>query len=207
MSRYPHENPKNFRDPKAQGLDFEDVNITTSDNIQLHGWFVPCKHKETARTVVYYHENAGSIHVSNADIGFRIPYLKIYSRSTDSNILLVAYRGYSNSGGIPTENGIKLDGEAIFKFISQMKGIDHTKIYIHGRSLGGAVAVHVASKMEWGSVRGVILENTFTSMSDMVDVVFGRLKHVKHLLLRNYWKSIDTISQVKAPIFFMKGNY
>jgi fermentation-respiration switch protein FrsA (DUF1100 family) len=32
------------------------------------------------------------------------------------NILIVGYRGYGHSEGTPTEEGIKLDGEAIFKF-------------------------------------------------------------------------------------------
>ena len=32
------------------------------------------------------------------------------------NVLAVAYRGYSDSEGIPSEEGIKMDGEAILKF-------------------------------------------------------------------------------------------
>lgn len=36
------------------------------------------------------------------DIGFRIPLIKELSKRTNSEIILVAYRGYSDSEGFPT---------------------------------------------------------------------------------------------------------
>lgn len=41
-------------------------------------------------------------------------------------------------------------------------------------------------------------------MSDMVDVVFKHLKVVKHLILRNYWRTIDLIDKVQGPVMFIK---
>ena len=38
----------------------------------------------------------------NKDIGFRIPLIKELSRRTNSEIILVAYRGYSDSEGFPS---------------------------------------------------------------------------------------------------------
>jgi dienelactone hydrolase len=57
--------------------------------------------------------------------------------------MLIAYRGYSDSTGVPTERGLMNDGEAIVKHILEREDIDRSKIFLHGRSLGGAVASYV----------------------------------------------------------------
>ncbi len=54
--------------------------------------------------------------------------------------------------------------------------------------------------------RGAIIENTFTSISDMVDVVFFFLKYFKGLILRNYWTSIDLVSRIENPLLFITGD-
>ena len=47
------------------------------------------------------------------DIGTRLPYIKNLIHETQSDVMIVAYRGYSDSDGKPTEKGIKADGVAI----------------------------------------------------------------------------------------------
>lgn len=61
----------------------------------------------------------------------------------------MAYRGYSNSDDIsPDEVGIKLDADALTKFLTNPKNelhdfINPQLIFAHGRSLGGAVAIYM----------------------------------------------------------------
>lgn len=43
-------------------------------------------------------------------------YLQQLHLSTNSDILIIAYRGYSNSEGTPTEEGLQKDAEAILKY-------------------------------------------------------------------------------------------
>jgi alpha-beta hydrolase superfamily lysophospholipase len=58
---------------------------------------------------------------------------------------------------------------------------------VYGRSLGGAVAINLASQQVYQNViKGLILENTFTSISDMIDSVLPVLKYFK-FLSRNRW--------------------
>ena len=72
-----------------------------------------------------------------------------------------------------------------------------------GRSLGGAVATHTVAKLaeqenEW--VRGLILENTFTSVSKMADSLFPFLKlipNLKRRMLRLDWDSSKQIGHIK----------
>ncbi len=54
--------------------------------------------------------------------------------------------------------------------------------------------------------RGVILENTFTSMSEMVDKVMFVAKYFKSLILANHWRSVDIVNLVQRPMLFVTGN-
>lgn len=50
---------------------------------------------------------------------------------------------------------------------------------------------------------GLILENTFTSIDDMVDKMFPYVSIFKGFILRNHWRSIDLIGRLKMPIMFI----
>jgi len=193
--RFPNQNPQGYRDPSEMDLAYEDVYITTADNVKLHGWFIKHEKSSQCPTVVYFHENAGNI-------GTRLSYIKYYTKIFDTNVLLVAYRGYSYSEGSPTEEGLKLDGLAVLDYIFSRQDINKDKIFVHGRSLGGAVSVYAVGQNKH-KVAGLILENTFTSMGDMVDRVFPKLARFKALVLRNNWNSVGSIKNVKAPILFI----
>jgi fermentation-respiration switch protein FrsA (DUF1100 family) len=54
--------------------------------------------------------------------------------------------------------------------------------------------------------RGIIVENTFTSIADMVDELFFFAKYFKGLILRNYWTSIDLVGRLNHPILFVTGD-
>jgi len=49
--------------------------------------------------------------------------------------------------------------------------------------LGGAVTIHTVTHT-LHNVAGVILENTFTSMGDMVDDIFPKLAYFKKFILK-----------------------
>ena len=51
----------------------------------------------------------------------------------------------------------------------------------------------------------MILENTFTSIPDMVDSIFKKISFLKSLVLKNFWPSIDRIDNIQAPILFIQS--
>lgn len=143
----------------------------------------------------------------NIDIGTRLGMVRSLINQTKCNVLLVAYRGYSDSDGKPTEIGIKSDGLAIVKFAVNHPNIGEDNIYILGRSLGGAVGAYVAAHPDTKKyVKKLILEVTFTSIHDMVDIMFRPLRHLKSLILRNHWRTVDLIKDIDCPILFIKGS-
>ena len=54
---------------------------------------------------------------------------------------------YGRSEGTPSEEGLALDAQAILAYTRSRKEVDPAKIFLIGRSLGGAVAVQLAHNM------------------------------------------------------------
>jgi pimeloyl-ACP methyl ester carboxylesterase len=63
------------------------------------------------------------------------------------NIVCFAYRGYSRSEGEPSQDGIMKDVEVIIDFCKSEPLINQSKVFVCGRSLGGAVAIHTLRKL------------------------------------------------------------
>ncbi len=116
-------------DPGAVGLDFEDVTLETSDGVNIHGWFVP---GESNRVLLYFHGNAGNI-------SHRIHSIREF-RELGLSVFMIDYRGYGQSGGKPTEQGLYRDAEAAWRYLTGERGIATANIVLFGRSLGGSVA-------------------------------------------------------------------
>ena len=137
------------------------------------------------------HENAGTI-------GLRLDFYQLLYRELNVNIVTFAYRGYSESEGTPTEEGLKYDAHAIINHLNKLidnNKIDKSSLFIQGRSLGGAVAMYTLNKYPH-MFKGAIIENTFTSISDMVDIVFSFARLFKKLILRNHWETINIVGNV-----------
>ncbi|DBA03096.1 TPA: hypothetical protein N0F65_003343 [Lagenidium giganteum] len=191
------DNPAGYRNPGEFSIDYEDVNITTADGVKLHAWLMKQPNYKTQATVVFFHGNAGNI-------GFRLPNAVHLFRKVKCNVLLVDYRGYGHSDGEPTEHGLKLDAEAALDALLARPDIDRSKIVLFGRSLGGAVAVHLADKMP-DKVAAIVLENTFLSISTMVNALMPMLRYFKPLVLRIGWDSEKIIPRLTHPILFVAG--
>ena len=59
--------------------------------------------------------------------------------------MILAYRGYGDSEGIPSEEGLKLDAEATLEHALNDDEIDNERIFVFGRSLGAAVGARLGS--------------------------------------------------------------
>ena len=69
----------------------------TDQNKMLRGWYI--KHPNAEKCIVYFHENAGSTTLLILDIGGRLYYVNYLLANANANVLLVAYRGFSDSDG------------------------------------------------------------------------------------------------------------
>ena len=131
-------------------------------------------------------------------------------KELNMNLIIFGYRGYGKSEGTPSEQGLLIDGNAVGHFVFENKEIenyvDRDQVFLFGRSLGGAVAANVALDMSL-PFKGVIIENTFTTMADLVDVMFPLLKYVKDYLLKTKFETLKIIGKIKRPILFCRSEF
>lgn len=111
----------------------KEVTIETSDKLKLKCWEV--KPKKDKPYVIYCH-GTGSNLLENA------PALDKLAQE-GYGILGLEYRGYAGNKGEVNEKGLRKDAQAAFDYL---KNNGAKKIGVHGHSLGGAVAVDLASR-------------------------------------------------------------
>jgi fermentation-respiration switch protein FrsA (DUF1100 family) len=194
--RFPESMPPGYRNPKENGMNYEDCYFVTKDKVKLHAWFVKANASpKLCRTLIFFHENAGNI-------GTRLPFIEILVKQLNTNVVILGYRGYSYSEGTPSEEGLKLDAEATLEYVLNRDDINTDRLFVMGRSLGGAVATQLAmTKSKF--FQGVIIENTFTSIGDMVDVLMPMVAMFKMFIQRIFYPTIDRIGKVTAPMLFI----
>ena len=74
---------------------------------------------------------------------FRLQNAHLLYRACNINILLFDYRGYGKSTGAPSEAGLYTDALAVHDYVRKRNDLNQEKIFLFGRSLGGAVALHL----------------------------------------------------------------
>ena len=171
--------------PADAGLAYEDVSFRAADGTLLHGWFTPADNERCV--VLFCHGNGGNL--SN-----RVDLIGIYNLAGISTFFF-DYRGYGRSGGSPTERGTGADAEAARRYLTETRGIDPSRIVIHGRSLGGAVAARLAIDHP---PPALILDSAFTSIEDMGSNLYPWLP--VRLLSRFHYPTIEHVRRVKCPV-------
>ena len=174
--------------PADWNLAYEDVAITTTDNIKLHGWYLPVKGAKHA--VLFFHGNAGNI-------SHRGDSLEIFHR-LGLNTLIIDYRGYGKSEGSISEQGFYRDAKAAWQYLIEHKKFQAKDIIIFGRSLGGAVATQLASQVQ---PRGLIIESTFSSVKDMARIMMPFISRL--IYLRYGFDTVSMIQQVKSSVLLL----
>jgi len=196
--------------PAEVGLDFENIIFKTADGLRLSGWYVPAP-LETRReksltgsvqagdsfptgpaensqfTILFCHGNGGNMMhcLDSIDI----------FHDLGLNCFIFDYRGYGNSEGKPGEEGTYLDAEAAYKWLTEEKKISPDNIIAFGRSLGGSIAAHLATKRRVGAL---VIESTFTSYVDI-----GR-KFYPYMPVRWFarfsYNTVQYIKEVLCPV-------
>jgi uncharacterized protein len=172
-------------------LGFEDVRFTSADGTKLHGWFVP--HANPKRAILYCHGNGEHIAFNTE--------LAAHLRDTlQASVLLFDYRGYGRSEGKPDENGCIADARAARQWLSERMSIAPDEIVLMGRSLGGAVAVALASEE---GAKAVVIENSFPTLPDVAAIHYPWLP--VRWVMKNRYDSLTRIKDYRGPLFQSHG--
>jgi pimeloyl-ACP methyl ester carboxylesterase len=137
-------------------------------------------------TIFFFHGNGGNITY----------YLPITLRFVKNGFLVVMvdFRGYGKSTGIPTHKNIAEDGQAIFNKFLKMKEIKKTKKIIYGISIGTQIATLLA-KNNQSKIAGLVFEG---GMSSFGDIAAYNAPQYKDYLEKNYISPYSAKEDIKA---------
>ena len=170
----------------------EDVALKTADGVAIHARW--CPHADSREVVLYFHGNAGNLE-------HRGQLVKAFWQTLHRSVLIVDYPGFGRSEGTPTEAGCYASAIAAYDWLTNEEGIAPSHIVIVGESLGGGVAVDLASKKPH---KALVLIRTFTSIPDVVKTQMGISS--ANALMVNRFESLKKIPTCPSPILIAQAD-
>ena len=180
----------------AEGMQdrwIEFVSAESGDTVRLHALWAP-QGRADAPVLLYLHgaryDVRGSAHRMRRlqALGFAV--------------LGVDYRGFGQSSAVlPSEDMAYEDAQAAWDWLAR-EYPDRPR-YVFGHSLGGAIAVDLASRRD--DVRGLIVEGSFTSIPDVVRHFKWGWLPVGPLITQRF-EAVERIARVKAPVLVVHGS-
>lgn len=156
--------------------------LVTEDNIELDGVWIPANPpKPNSPTVLICNPNAGFYEFAY----FQSEWLDFYTQQ-GINLFMWNYRGYSRSRGNPSSHFMKKDGEAIVQYLKRVRGV--RRLGVHGESLGGLVASHLA---RCADIEFVFADRTFSSIEEVALNNFG---WVAYWVFKLFTKPIGSVA-------------
>jgi fermentation-respiration switch protein FrsA (DUF1100 family) len=176
---------------------YEQIDLPRSDGARQFAWRMERAADGTnghggGEWVLYLHGNASTV-ASRMNV-------KHYTRLRELglNVLAPEYRGYNGLEGVPSEAGVVADARAGYDYLRNKVGVPADRLLIYGWSLGGAIAVSLASTVE---SRGVVLEGAPASI---VDIGAARYPMFPvRWIIRNPFNVIDKVRAIRTPLLFL----
>ena len=181
---------------EPDGLKVESCEFESGDGTGLHGWWHSPADSDgdNPRPVLFWcHGNAGNI--TNRTENMRM------LADRGMAFFIFDYRGYGKSEGKPSEKGLYLDGEAAYRYLTEELGVPAERVVIFGRSLGSAVALHVALEKPCA---GLILESAFTSVPAMARKVVPVLPLWR--FMDNEFDNLEKVPNLSVPLLSIHGD-
>ncbi len=121
-------------------------------------------------------------------------------------VVAVDYRGWGDSSPrVPDEDSIQADAQRAWALLVQRAPVAARRV-IYGHSMGGAVAVRLASTLQGGRDYGaLVLESTFTRMPD-VAAAAGFVGRIGAAFTTLEFDSLARIGRIDAPILMLHGD-
>jgi uncharacterized protein len=160
----------------------------------LHAWWWPDERLD-APVLLYFHGARWNLQGN----GFRIARL----RKMGFSVMAIDYRGFGKSGGdLPSEEEVYADATVAWEYVAK-RVPEASRRFVYGHSLGGAIAIELASRRN--DMAGVIVESTITSIRDMASThTLLRLLPIG-LFLTQHYDSLSRVERVAAPMLFVHG--
>ena len=180
----------------ADGMDDVWINLQSAETgkpVRLHALWQA--HRDPAAPVLLFLHGARR---SVEDSAFRVRNMQALGFA----VLAVDYRGFGQSSEeLPSEAMVYEDARAAWAWLAQRH--PQRDRYIFGHSLGGAIAVQLASEVD--DAKGLIVEGSFTSIPDVFKTMRWGWLPVSALITQRF-DAAKRIAKVKAPVLVVHGD-
>ncbi len=190
--------------PVARRFSPEDIRFKTTDNITLHGWFF--RTTEAKGSILVLHGNAENLgtHVNSV----------LWLVQAGFNVFIFDYRGYGNSEGKTSLDGVHKDAEAALETLLSLPGVDQNRVFVLGQSIGGSIAIYLAATTPHReNIRALIVESTFASYRQIAREKMGSFwltwlfQYPLSYLVSDNYSAIRWIGKIAPiPILILQGS-
>ncbi|HEY1228581.1 MAG TPA: alpha/beta fold hydrolase [Ramlibacter sp.] len=182
----------------AEGMDQVWITFDSKATVQpakLHGLWLEADHPRADTPVLLYlHGARWNVEGSAGrmrrmqDLGF--------------SVLAIDYRGFGKSSpGLPSEETSYEDARAAWEWLAAH--YPQRPRYIFGHSLGGAIAIDLATRVD--DEQGTIVEGTFTSIPELASTFkWGWLPFSP--LVTQRFDSVDKVARIGSPLLVVHGS-
>lgn len=116
------------------------------------------------------------------------------------NVLAFDYRGFGDSPGVPSEHGVYADAGAAYAHLVRTQGVPPSRIILAGRSLGAAVAVDLATRVD---AAGLLLFAPIDSVPQAAARVYPFAP--ARLLVRHQFDTAAKAGTISLPVVTFFG--
>jgi uncharacterized protein len=177
--------------PVELALGVRRVELTASDGVRLISWAMPAG-SGSGYWLLICHGNAGNI----SEAGRPFHYAGL--RALGLSLFAFDYRGYGESEGVPTEEGLYRDADAAYRYLRDTLEVPAERIVVFGHSLGSAVAVELVSRVP---AAGLVLDGALTSVVERAQELFPYAP-VRWIAASRY-PSIERVGALTIPKLFL----
>jgi len=116
------------------------------------------------------------------------------------NVIMPDYAGYGMSGGKASEASVYATADAVYDYLINEKHLAGRRIVSVGWSMGGAVAIDLASRR---AVGGLATFNAYTSLPDMAQQLIPWIP--SPLIVKYRFDNLNKIAAIHCPTFICNG--
>jgi alpha-beta hydrolase superfamily lysophospholipase len=190
---------RSWGNSEAMSQGMEDVWIDfksplTGEPARLHGLWLGGAPESADTPVMLY------LHGARYNVAGSAPRMR-RMHELGFSVLAIDYRGFGkSSAGLPSEDSAREDAMAAWTWLAAR----HPKQprYIFGHSLGGAIGIDLASRVNDES--GTIVESTFTSIADVASSFKWGWLPVSAFITQRF-EAISKVKDIGAPLLVVHG--